>query len=218
MSKTIALLSLLIAIIVLSVVLPSLPRFDLIAHSMQIKAWLSSAGYAAPLVFALITAGLTALGFPRLFFCTLAGMIFGFFWGLLLSHAATLCGAYFSFLLARRGGHDWVKRRFPQFATISNAVPVEGWKGVLLMRQLPINGLTNDILLGIGKTGHADFWIGSSIGFLPLGIAATLAGAGLYQFDMPRMAHYLGIAACAFLALSFSLKVIAAQKSKYPLC
>ena len=89
-----------------------------------------------------------------------------------------------------------------------------GWRSVLFMRQLPISGLYNDILLGMSTVSHCDFWIGSALGFLPLGVTATLVGAGAIQADISHLAQYLGIAAGAFFLLTLSLKWILAQRQR----
>ena len=171
-------------------------------------------GYAAPVIFTLTVALLTAVGLPRLLFCTLAGMVFGFTWGFIWSHLGTLLGAYLTFLFARWSGRDFVCQKFPKIISLSDSTHAKGWKAVLLMRQLPINGLYNDILLGISKVSQIDFWIGSCIGFIPLGITATLIGAGALQLDIQHIAQYLGLATCSFLLLSFSLNMIVAQLQK----
>jgi len=79
---------------------------------------------------------------------------------------------------------------------------------------LPISGLYNDILLGMSTVSHSDFWIGSALGFLPLGVTATLVGAGAIQADMSHLAQYLGIATVAFFLLTLSLKWILAQRQR----
>ena len=69
----------------------------------------------------------------------------------------------------------------------------------LFMRQLPISGLYNDILLGMSTVSHCDFWIGTALGFLPLGVTATLAGAGAIQADISHLHNILA----SLPALSF---------------
>ena len=74
--------------------------------------------------------------------------------------------------------------------------------------------LYNDILLGMSTVSHCDFWIGSALGFLPLGVTATLVGAGAIQADISHLAQYLGIATVAFFILTLSLKWILAQRQR----
>jgi uncharacterized membrane protein YdjX (TVP38/TMEM64 family) len=212
LSKKLAIATLLIAVIGCSLLIYSLPLKDVLNQSHQIKSWLAVTGYAAPAVFTLAAALLTAIGMPRLLLCSLAGVIFGFTWGFVWSHFGTVLGAYGAFLFARWSGREFVQQKFPKIIALSQSTQARGWRSVLFMRQLPISGLYNDILLGLSTVSHCDFWIGTALGFLPLGVTATLIGAGAIQADISHLAQYVGIAACAFLLLSLSLKWILAQR------
>jgi uncharacterized membrane protein YdjX (TVP38/TMEM64 family) len=214
LSKKLAIGSLLILVVGCSFLIYSMPLKDVLNQSQQIKSWLAETGYAAPAVFTLAAALLTAIGMPRLLLCTLAGVIFGFTWGFVWSHFGTLLGAYGTFIFARWSGREYVQQKFPKIIALSQATQARGWRSVLFMRQLPISGLYNDILLGMSTVSHCDFWIGSALGFLPLGVTATLVGAGAIQADISHLAQYLGIAAGAFFLLTLSLKWILAQRQR----
>jgi uncharacterized membrane protein YdjX (TVP38/TMEM64 family) len=214
LSKKLAIGSLLIAVVGCSFLIYSMPLKDVLNQSHQIKSWLEVTGYAAPAVFTLAAALLTAIGMPRLLLCSLAGVVFGFTWGFVWSHFGTVLGAYGTFLFARWTGGEFVQQKFPRIIALSQATQARGWRSVLFMRQLPISGLYNDILLGMSTVSHCDFWIGSALGFLPLGVTATLVGAGAIQADISHLAQYLGIAACAFFLLTLSLKWILAQRQR----
>ena len=212
--QKIALGSLLIAVIGCSFLIYSMPLKDVLNQSHQIKLWLAETGYAAPAVFTLAAALLTTIGMPRLLLCTLAGVVFGFTWGFILSHFGTVLGAYGTFIFARWSGREYVQQRFPKIIALSQSSQARGWRSVLFMRQMPISGLYNDILLGLSSVSHCDFWIGTALGFLPLGVTATLVGAGAIQADMSHLAQYLGIAAGAFFLLTLSLKWILAHRQR----
>ena len=66
----------------------------------------------------------------------------------------------------------------------------------------------------MSAVSHTDFWIGTFIGFLPLGVTATLVGAGAIQADISHLAQYLAIAACAFFGLTMGLKWLIAQRQR----
>jgi uncharacterized membrane protein YdjX (TVP38/TMEM64 family) len=66
----------------------------------------------------------------------------------------------------------------------------------------------------MSSVSHCDFWIGTALGFLPLGVTATLVGAGAIQADMSHLAQYLAIAACTFFLLTLSLKWILGQRQR----
>lgn len=213
-SQKLALGLLLTLVIAFSYLLFTLPIKEVLNQSQQIKAWLAQTGYAAPLVFTLASALLTTVGMPRLLLCSLAGMIFGFTWGFVLSHFATVFGAYLTFVFARWSGRDYVQQKFPKIIALSESTQANGWRSVLFMRQLPISGLYNDILMGMSTVSHGDFWLGTLLGFLPLGVTATLVGAGAIQADMTHLAQYLGIAAVAFFLLTLTIKYLVAQRQR----
>jgi uncharacterized membrane protein YdjX (TVP38/TMEM64 family) len=214
LSKKLAMGSLLVAVVGCTLLIYSMPLKEVLNQSHQIKSWLAETGYAAPAVFILAAALLTAIGMPRLLLCSLAGVVFGFTWGFVWSHFGTLLGAYMTFIFARWSGREFVQQKFPKIIVLSETTQARGWRSVLFMRQLPISGLYNDILLGLSTVSHCDFWIGSALGFLPLGVTATLVGAGAIQADISHLAQYLGIAAGAFFLLTLSLKWILAQRQR----
>lgn len=190
----------------------ALPVRDWISQGEAVRASLAAAGWAAPLIFFAGSVLFTAVGLPRLVACTLGGWIFGFAWGFALAHLASLLGAYSHFLLARRSPPARLLKKYPRLKAMS--VPMgRGWGSVLLVRQLPIAGLYNDILLGWSPVSHRDFWIGSFLGYLPLGVTAALAGAGAIHADLNQLGKYLALAAIAFLALNFSVKWALARKT-----
>lgn len=214
LSQKIALGLLLAGVIGCSFLIYSMPLKDVLNQGQHVKSWLAETGYAAPAVFTLAVAVLTALGMPRLLLCSLAGMVFGFAWGFVWSHLGTVLGAYGTFIFARWSGREFVQQKFPRIIALSKSNQARGWRSVLFMRQLPISGLYNDILLGLSSVSHADFWIGTTLGFLPLGVTATLIGAGALQADLAHLGQYLAIAACAFFFLTLSLKWILAQMQR----
>ena len=176
---------------------------------MQYGAMLRSAsaqlGFWSPLLFMAAAAIGTAFGLPRLIFCLMAGWLFGFEYGFAWSQLGSLLGAYALFLLARHTRPEQLLQKYPKLSALSTPMG-SGWFSVLLVRQLPLAGLYNDILLAWSPVSHRDFWIGSFIGFLPLGIAASLMGAGAIQTDLGQMGRYLAVGTALFLTLSLSLK------------
>ena len=206
LSRKIALGMLFLAVAGCSLLIYFMPLKEVLNHNQPIKSWLAEIGYAAPAVFTLVAALLTSVGMPRLLLCSLAGMVFGFGWGFVYSHLGTVFGAYMTFVFARWSGREYVQQKFPKITALSKPNQARGWQSVLLMRQLPISGLYNDILLGLSTVSHGDFWIGTALGFLPLGVTATLVGAGSIQADISQLGLYFGIAACAFFFLTLALK------------
>ena len=188
----------------------------LLAFFMPIKDWLPSAqtiklqldgfGLAAPLIFVVGTALLAAFGAPRLLLYSIAGVAFGATWGLVWSLLGTLLGAYSTFLTVRALGRGPILRRFPALARYSGRIRKRGFLAVLLVRQLPMNGFYNNLLLGLSPVRHRDFLLGSLLGYLPMGMAAAAIGAGVVQADLARLLQYAGMGGAAFVIVGLLLK------------
>lgn len=181
----------------------------------ELRSWFAQIGIAAPAIFTLGAALFTAIGMPRLIFCALGGMLFGGAWGFVWSHLGTVLGAYGAFLVARWTARDYLLARYPSLRTLAARVAdSSGWWSVILVRQMPISGLYNDILLALSPVGHGAFWAGTNLGFLPLGVTASLIGAGLMQADVGRLSTYFAFAAVALLVLSGGWNWLAARARK----
>ncbi len=179
------------------------PLRDWLADGHFVKDRLGLFGFSAPLVFTFCTALLTVIGIPRLLLCSLGGFAFGFAWGLIWTQLGTVIGSYVVFLLIRWCGRDYALHHFTHFRGLSLQLEKQGLMGVALIRQLPINGFYNNVLLGLTPVSHGDFLLGSVLGFLPLGVTACLLGAGLIQKDLFMGVQYiaLGLACSVVLGL-----------------
>ena len=189
------------------------PVMDWLSERQTLQARLAVFGWAAPWIFIGISALLTMLGAPRLLLCSLAGAAFGALEGLLWSQAGTLLGAYLTFLAVRQGGRDLVLRKFPGVEHFAGKITGRGLLAVLLIRQLPMNGFYNNLLLGLSPISHRHFLLGSLLGYLPLGFTSVLIGAGLMASDTAKTAGYALAAATAFVILGFGLKRLVRNKS-----
>lgn len=148
---------------------------------------------------------LVAAGAPRLLFCALAGMIFGFWTGLLLTHLGTMLGYYALFLFVRWGGRDLVLHRRPMLRKWADLIHDQGIMGIILLRQLPIHGMVVNLGLGLSRLKHRQFLIGTAIGICPESIPATLTGvaigAGIKDASFKHSALYIALAVIAFAIL-----------------
>lgn len=203
-----------LTVVLLAFLLPlafAVPFADWPTHVQMVRTWFAGTGHAAPAVFTVLAAAGTALGMPRLVFCALGGMLFGFTWGFIWSHLGTLLGAYLAFLFARHTARGYLLQRYPRLRGLADKVQGTGWWAVVLVRQMPISGLYNDFMLALSPVSHRDFWIGTTLGFLPLGITTSMVGAGAMQADLGRLGQYFALAAVSFLLLSWSWKWLVAK-------
>lgn len=203
-------------VLALGVAIYFTPLKSWLEQGQAIKDELALFGLAAPLVFALTAAALTAVGVPRLLVCSLAGIVFGFAWGLLWSQLATVLGSYATFLFVRWRGRDYTLAHFPRLKRFTRKLENRGLLSVLLLRQLPMNGFYNNIFLGLTPVSHRDFLLGSLLGFLPLGLTACLIGAGLIQADFTRAVQYVALALACSVVLGYLLGRLPARSDVLP--
>jgi uncharacterized membrane protein YdjX (TVP38/TMEM64 family) len=170
------------------------------------KTWLLSLGWIGPAVWMGIVFVLVASGTPRLLFCPIGGLAFGFWYGLLWTQAATLAGYYALFLFVRWGGRDFVLRHWPRVGRLREHV--HGHSAALLvfaMRQLPISGLLINFLLGLSPIRHRHFLLGTAFGILPEAVPFTLVASGVFKLDGGNTPIYIVAALGIFLLLGASL-------------
>jgi uncharacterized membrane protein YdjX (TVP38/TMEM64 family) len=174
--------------------------------SQQVRSF----GWSAPLVFTVSVAILVAVGLPRLFFCVVSGMAFGFWYGLLYAQLGTLLGNYLVFNLARSWARDWTRRYLSGHGRFHKLLQEEGMTGVILMRQLPVPGLLINLSCGFLTISRRDFVIGTVLGQLPEAIPCTLIGAGLLQASFQRSLSLIslgvGAAVLVWTALRWALR------------
>jgi uncharacterized membrane protein YdjX (TVP38/TMEM64 family) len=177
------------------------PLGDRIRDRAAISALIDAGGIEAAAYFVALTAALMAVGTPRLPFYALGGFAFGVVNGLLLSVCGSLLGSFLMFRAARWGGRSWLLQRYgtkPAFRRVTDTQPSA--VAVALVRMLPISNALINIGLSLSRVGNRDFLIGTTLGFLPQGIIATLVGAGIADEALWEAALPLALAA-ALLAL-----------------
>ena len=101
--------------------------------------------------------------------------------------------SYLIFLFIRWKGRDYALHRIPRLREYSQRLDQHGLSAVVLIRQLPINGFYNNVLLGLTAVSHGEFLLGSLMGYLPMGITACLFGAGLIQRDWLKGVQFLAL-------------------------
>ncbi len=167
------------------------------------RSWrerLEAFGWAAPLIFTFLVAALVAVGCPRLLLCSIGGLVFGFFRGLLGSQIGTLAGCYGTFVFVRWAGREAALRKWPLLSRYAERLERGGWSTVVLARLLPISGLFVNATLGLTRVSHWEFLLASAVGLLPEAIPAVLIGAGLSQSSPARTLVYVAIALLIFIA------------------
>jgi uncharacterized membrane protein YdjX (TVP38/TMEM64 family) len=177
------------------------PARKFLGNIQSVKYWLLSLGWVGPAAWMGIVFALVAAGMPRLLFCPIGGLAFGFWHGLLWTQVATLGGYYALFLFVRWGGRDFVLRHWPRVGRLK-----EHFRGhsavlaVFAVRQLPISGLLINFLLGLSPIRHRHFLLGTAFGILPEAIPFTLVASGMLKLTGRNTPLYIA-AGVGFLLL-----------------
>ncbi len=188
------------------------PLKILLEDFSTIRSFVADSGLWAPLIFFGLSTVSIFVGAPRLPFCVLGGMLFGFVLGLLLSQLATLVGAFGPYLLARRSGPELSARRLERlgrFQRLGRAVEFLDEPtvfNVFLLRQVPITGVFINLCLGSIGVPVGTFVVGSLLGFLPQGAIFTLVGSGVVEESLQQALSriWLGILVLGLAALAIS--------------
>jgi uncharacterized membrane protein YdjX (TVP38/TMEM64 family) len=189
------------------------PLRDHLRHFEEIKAFIGKQGPAGPLFYMATVFLLISLGFPRLLFCPLGGLLFGFLPGLIFTQIPTLLGYYVIFLFVRWGGRDFVLRHWPKLGRFNRMLDRGTVAKVILIRQTPISGLVINLLLGLSPIRHRHFLIGTAIGLLPEAIPFTMVAGGVAKPGSgERLAYIAG--AAALLVLLWGGMYIFSRRSK----
>jgi uncharacterized membrane protein YdjX (TVP38/TMEM64 family) len=172
----------------------------------SVKGWLLSLGWVGPVAWMGIVFVLVAAGIPRLLFCPIGGLAFGFWHGLLWTQVATLAGYYTLFLFVRWGGQDFVLRHWPRVGRLKEHF--HGHSAALLVfavRQLPISGLIINFLLGLSPIRHRHFLLGTAFGILPESIPFTLVASGMFKLTGRNTPLYIAAAVGVLLLVCAAL-------------
>jgi uncharacterized membrane protein YdjX (TVP38/TMEM64 family) len=182
------------------------PARKYFGNIQSVKFWLLSLGWVGPAVWMGIVFVLVAAGMPRLLFCPIGGLAFGFWHGLLWTQVATLAGSYALFLFVRWGGGDFVLRHWPRVGRLKEHF--HGHSAAVLVfavRQLPISGLIIDFLLGLFPIQHLHFLLGTAFGILPEAIPFTLVASGMVKLTGRNTPLYIGAAVGVLLLVSVTM-------------
>lgn len=182
------------------------PARKYLGNIQTVKWWLVSLGWLGPAAWMAIVFALVAAGMPRLLFCPIGGLAFGFWHGLLWTQVATLAGYYALFLFVRWGGRDFVLRHWPRVGQLKKHF--HGHSAALIVfaiRQLPISGLLINFLMGLSPIRHHHFLLGTAFGILPEAIPFTLVASGMVKLTSQNTPLYIAAAVAVLLLVCAAL-------------
>jgi uncharacterized membrane protein YdjX (TVP38/TMEM64 family) len=150
-----------------------------------------------------------------------AGVIFGFWRGILAVEVATGIGAAVNFLISRYVARGFVQRRLAKderFRLIDEAIGREGWKIIALLRFMPMPFGFANYLYGLTAIRFWPYLLATIFAIIPSNLFLTWLGAtaqvtlaaatGSARPRHPMEYVFLVVGLCAgFVALSYVTKV-----------
>lgn len=147
----------------------------------QIRQYLRELGIWAPIAFiALYTLG--TIFIPSTPFMAVAGVLFGFKYGLIYTVIGGFISSLFVFTISRILGKHWAEgilehRYMRKLDDYNKRLESGALLDLIILRALPIMPFNVlNILMGISRINPRDFIIGTLIGLIPSNIAAVYFG------------------------------------------
>ncbi|SDB60403.1 Uncharacterized membrane protein YdjX, TVP38/TMEM64 family, SNARE-associated domain [Desulfonatronum thiosulfatophilum] len=176
------------------------PLRTILAQTEILGAWFKAQGLSGMLLYIAGVTLLISIGIPRLLLCSIGGMAFGFWQGLLLTQAGTLIGFYAIFSLVRHAGWSFsFLRKRPNLNSIQKRIGKGGVMSVFGIRMMPLSGFYSTIMMGMLPIRHRAFLLGTILGIFPQAIPATLIGAGATQETLQTSIISIIAAVVAFI-------------------
>ncbi len=184
----------------------------------ETASFIASFGYWAILFSFLLTLFVNALGFPpAIIFSTANTLIFGIFWGIVLSVAAETVGVTFSFILLRFFFRETAQKIINKNKTLANIDKYSGKRGftvMLIARMVPY--FPSIMLNAIGALSAmrlSDYVIASLIGKFPsTGIEAIIGHDTITKQEDPTRLIVVVVLAILLIAGAWYYEKQAAKK------
>jgi uncharacterized membrane protein YdjX (TVP38/TMEM64 family) len=172
-------------IVVLSVTLSVKPEtgllgFDVSEHTFVelIQSW-GSWGIAGSIGLMIVH---SFIPFPAELLALANGMVYGIFWGSLITWCGAMLGAFLAFALARRLGRPFVERmvRERNWKGIDHWATRDGGIALLLSRLIPLIAFNLiNYAAGMMKISWWTFTWATGLGILPLTLVMAVMGANM---------------------------------------
>ncbi len=162
-------------------------------HFTPLKQWLSDLqawkqyvdqfGWKAHAGFVLASVVGIAIGVPRLLLALVADAMFGWVEGFGVAMLSGLLGSYVTFLTARRGASAKLLERIHASDQLRELLAKPSLLHIFFVRQLPVPALVPNVLLGLMKTPHRQFLLGTFLGYLPSNAIVASIGSAMGKED-----------------------------------
>ncbi len=152
----------------------------------EIRTYIESFGVRAPLVFIILYTVLTIF-LPSTPLMAIAGILFGFSFGVLYTTIGGLLSSVILFYISRILGQKWVdqvlKHKYlGKLKNYNNSLNNRAIVDLIILRIMPIMPFNVlNILMGVSKITIKDYLIGTLIGLIPSNVVSVYAGAFLIK-------------------------------------
>lgn len=142
----------------------------------EIKNYIQCKGIMAPVIYVLLLSSLPLLLFPDSVLVISGGMIFGLFWGSILTIVGSLIGAAIAFFISRKLGRQAVKKLIKKDLVLFDKKN-SGFFLILMLRLIPLFPFKIvSYSAGLSDIKFKDFAIATTLGSLPGIIVYTNLG------------------------------------------
>ena len=195
--------------------------FELLSHGdiLETAKYIESYGSMAVVFSFLLTLFVNALGFPpAIIFSTANTLIFGIFWGIVISVAAETVGVTISFLLLRFFFRDTAEKVISKSKFLSSMDKYSSEKGFVVMliaRMVPYlpSGLLNAVG-ALSALSLRDYFLASLVGKFPsTGIEAIIGHDAILQEEDPTRIIVVVIFAVVLVGWAYWFEKKHSQKS-----
>ena len=195
--------------------------FELLSHGdiLETAKYIESYGSMAVVFSFLLTLFVNALGFPpAIIFSTANTLIFGIFWGIVISVAAETVGVTISFLLLRFFFRDAAEKIISKSKFLSSMDKYSSEKGFVVMliaRMVPYlpSGLLNAVG-ALSALSLRDYFLASLVGKFPsTGIEAIIGHDAILQEEDPTRIIVVVIFAVVLIGWAYWFEKKQSQKS-----
>ncbi|UNJ81441.1 TVP38/TMEM64 family protein [Metabacillus dongyingensis] len=165
----------------------------------EIRGWILSFGWAAPVLFILIYTIRPLILFPASIMSLAGGLAFGPVWGTIYTIIGATLGAVLSFGLARALGENLFRVRLEKWRKLETQLREKGFLYILLLRLIPV--FPFDLVsyaAGISKVKFWAFLFGTLLGIIPGTFAYNFLGSSFFQ----GKTLYVIIAAAVFILVT----------------
>ncbi len=178
----------------------------------ELRAWVAAAGWAGPVLYAGVFAGLSLTPAPATLLSVGAGVLFGWAVGVPVVAAGAMTGAVIGFALSRSLGRGAVRGRGgDRMARLDAMLERRGMTAVMAIRLVPVVPFAVlNAACGLSALRTRDYVIGTAVGMLPA--IAAFVGIGAFGGD-PGSAPFL-VAVGGVVVLLLATVVLARRRPR----